>query len=93
MQRPKLILFDLMGTLLLYAEDSRPYWHRIAELVDSEGIMPAATFNARYAAWRDHRGPGATREVTLRKRLTKVAPALSVKNSALDDIVDTYMSE
>ncbi len=93
MKRPKLILFDMMGTLLNYRGDSRPYWHRLGELMASADIMAAETFNERYAAWRGHRGPEGTREITLRERLKMVAPALSGRQDLLDHLIDTYMVE
>ena len=93
MQRPKLILFDMMGTLLRHREGGRPYWYRLGELAETEGVMSSAKFNERYAAWRDQRGPRGTREVTLKTRLAQVAPNLSDGLDVLDRLVDTYMAE
>jgi len=39
-----LVLFDMMGTLLRHRE-SRPYWYRLGELVETEGVMSSAKFN------------------------------------------------
>jgi hypothetical protein len=78
MQLPKLILFDMIGTLLLYKEESQPYWHKFGELLEAEGIMFVAEFNGKYASWQDRRGLHGTREVTLRERLINVIPSLSV---------------
>ena len=92
MQRPMLILFDMMGTLLRHRE-SRPYWYRLGELAEAEGIISSAKFNELYAAWRNQRGPRGTREVTLKERLTRVAPLLSDQLDVLDGLVDTFMEE
>jgi len=93
MQRPMLILFDMMGTLLRHRDSRRPYWYRLGELVETEGIMSSAKFNELYAAWRNQRGPRGTREVTLKKRLAQVAPDLSDRLDILDHLVNTFMAE
>ncbi len=93
MQRPILILFDMMGTLLRHRESRRPYWYRLGELAETEGIISSAKFNELYSAWRNRRGPHGTREVTLKDRLRQVAPHLSDHLDLLDGLVDTFMAE
>jgi putative hydrolase of the HAD superfamily len=83
-----------MGTLLLHDSGTRPYWSRLGELIESEGLMTRTSFNEKYAEWRTRRDEsGDWREVTLAARLTEVIPALSGQQRRVGMLVDGYMRD
>lgn len=92
-KQPKLILFDMMGTLLLHREGDLPYWYRLGAWVESADIMTRERFNEKYTAWRKRRGAWGTREITLRERLEEILPELSDQHEFLDNLISAYMLE
>ena len=89
---PKLILFDLMKTLLDIDEEVAPYWHRMGEQAERMGLADATLFNDRYTRWRvDRDGKDKDREVTLQARLALILPEVPVTN--LSELVAVYIED
>jgi HAD superfamily hydrolase (TIGR01549 family) len=61
---PRLVIFDLMGTLLSVRHRA-PYWEALGRYLEQEGYCSCATFVARYTEWRRSRTPSLD-ELTLR---------------------------
>jgi FMN phosphatase YigB (HAD superfamily) len=52
-QRPSLVMFDLMGTLLVVDDESDS--SAIDRLLREDGIDPGDDFEGRYMSWRKNR--------------------------------------
>jgi putative hydrolase of the HAD superfamily len=89
---PKLILFDLMNTLLEIDEAGAPYWHRIGEYVERMGFTDALTFNRDYTRSRPTRDKSDEhREVTLHERLAQTLPGISA--NSVSQLVAAYIDD
>lgn len=61
-RQPRLVVFDLMGTLLA-VHNRRPYWEGLGQYLEQKGYCSGAVFGERYSAWRQSRAPSLKEEL------------------------------
>lgn len=85
---PRLVLFDLMGTLLSPGT-STPYWEDVGAYLEQSGCCSRAPFVTAYAELRRARAR-ALDELTLRERVMLLAQA---SQEQLDEIESRFLVE
>jgi putative hydrolase of the HAD superfamily len=80
---PRLVLFDLMGTLLEAADERVPYWEKIGAFLEQEGRTDARKFASDYSEWRRNRTPSRV-ELVLRDRIEMFAPASEEQHRSIE---------
>jgi HAD superfamily hydrolase (TIGR01549 family) len=80
---PRVILFDLIGTLICVEAEATPYWLVIGDALARAGLCDAGTFVERYAAlrpaWQD-----SDVETSLRARLEHFATVPDAMSGAFE---------
>ena len=89
---PRLILFDLMNTLVRVQPEREPYWLSIGEALARAELCDGAEFSERYAsrrpAWH-----GSDRETDLRSRLKEIVPTPDALLDAIEErFVEDYVA-
>ena len=79
---PRVVIFDLMGTLLR-GDATWRYWEDIGRFLEVQGSRSATSFAQRYSEWRRSR-THSLREVPLRERIVMFAEASEAQLAAIE---------